>query len=253
MADSSSISLDSTAIAHAVSVDMVTPTTSRHPDVVVYALHGTGGEGSNWRQFVPLGEIADQYGVVFICPSLGNAWARVDPLGRDWLHLLTHELPTAVESKYELSVAAENRWIVGISAGGYNALRCAFQCPGVFDRCGAFSPGGLLIDTYLDYLRPQPRATMENPHLLDVFGDDLRYRSDDVLLNLAREAVGKIPRANLFISMGAEDDLKTPCDTFIAALKAMHYPLAYRVSAGSHDWSFWQRSLLALLDEYLPG
>ena len=50
----------------------------RYP--VVYLLHGANGDYSNWPRKKNLHELADRYGVIFVCPDGQDSWYFDSPI-----------------------------------------------------------------------------------------------------------------------------------------------------------------------------
>ena len=54
---------------------VISPGKGKTTAPVIYLLHGHGGNAKTWISVKPnLPEIADQYGIMFVCPDGKNSW-----------------------------------------------------------------------------------------------------------------------------------------------------------------------------------
>jgi len=116
--------------------------TRRYP--VVYALHGLF-EGSSFlerRGLLPLIDEAVRRGelpeVIVVAADGDNSFFVNGPAGR-YQDLVTHDLVAQVESHWRVVPGRGGRVLLGVSMGGYAALRIAFSEPGVFAAVASHS------------------------------------------------------------------------------------------------------------------
>jgi S-formylglutathione hydrolase FrmB len=220
------------------------------PQRVIYLLHGTTGNSSNWGQFTRLPFYTNEYQVAFILPEIGNTWCRNLPDRGNYFNYIVDELPRQMNSIFHFSAQREDVAIAGNSSGAYAALKCAWQRPEQYGLCGGFSSGGLYLHEYLDQLRAQKPTEMENPHMRDVFGADLRCEENEELLTLARSVSRQAVKPAVYMTIGRDDFLFDVNERFQHDLSQLPLDFTYEVADGSHDWYFWDSALRRMLEKY---
>ena len=107
----------------------------RYP--VVYALHGLFEGAGFWERRGLAREMASLRGtkgledLVVVAVDGGNSFFMNGPLGR-YEDLVTNDLIAHVEATYRVIPGRRGRALLGVSMGGYAALRIAFSRPELF-------------------------------------------------------------------------------------------------------------------------
>ena len=106
---------------------------------VVYLLHGHGGSYVDWQAHTDLSKLADEYGVIFVCPDAQNAWYFDSPVNpkSQYETYVTKELREYVESNYPTMNDTKHRAITGLSMGGHGALWLGWRHPEIYGSCGS--------------------------------------------------------------------------------------------------------------------
>ncbi len=222
------------------------------PYKVIYLLHGTTGNSMNWVQLTLMPLYANEHHVVFVVPEVGNTWCRNIPGRGNFFNYIVDELPDIVGGMFNISDKREDVAIMGNSSGAYAAMKCALLRPEQYWLCGAFSTASVYLGQYLDYLRQQKPAEMENPLLRSVYGPNLECSEEDELITLARKASARTIKPKIYMTIGRQDFLYEPNERFSAEMKTLALDFTYDVWEGSHDWRFWDQSLKKVLDRYYP-
>jgi S-formylglutathione hydrolase FrmB len=222
------------------------------PHKVIYMLHGTTGNSSNWVQLTRLPLYAVEHNVVFVLPEVENTWCRNIPDRGNFFNYIVDELPELVGGLFNISDQREDVAIMGNSSGAFGALKCALLRPEQYGLCCGFSTASVHLGEYLDYLRKQKPEEMENPHLRSVYGPNLESNDDDELLKLAQKASKQATQPRIYMTIGRQDFLFEPNEVFSREMQALPLDFTYEVFEGSHDWRFWDLSLEAALNKYYP-
>ena len=109
---------------------------------VVYLLHGHAGDYRFWPSIrKDLGQTADAWGFIFVCPDAGNSWYWDSPLKKDSQYetFMSRELVEWVDAHYPTRADRFGRAISGLSMGGHGALFLAMRHSDVFGSAGSMS------------------------------------------------------------------------------------------------------------------
>lgn len=131
-----------------VQVVIVTPDVAMGENAVscpvIYLLHGYGGHAKTWIDIRPeLPQIADEKGIIFVCPDGKNSWYWDSPLNKDMRYetFVSSELIDYIDSHYKTLADRRFRAITGLSMGGHGALWNAIRHKDVFGAAGSTSGG----------------------------------------------------------------------------------------------------------------
>lgn len=236
-------------------VQVVTPDGTKKGDKpykVIYMLHGTTGNSMDWVRYTMLPLYACEHNVVFIIPEVANTWCRNIPDRGNFFDYVVDELPDIMGGMFNISDKREDVAIMGNSAGAYSAMKCALLRPQQYGLCCAFSTACVHLDEYIDYLRSQRSEEMENPHLRSVYGPNLEYTDDDVLLKLAEKVSLQSIKPKIYMTIGKQDFLYDPNQVFSSEMERLSFDYTYETWDGGHDWYFWDQSIKKALEKYYP-
>lgn len=114
---------------------------------VLYLLHGYGGNHKAWIGIKPnLPQLADEYGMIVVCPDGENSWYWDSPLNADsqFETFVSNELVKYIDKNYSTIKNRKGRAITGLSMGGHGAMWLAIRHQDIFGAAGSTS-GGLDI------------------------------------------------------------------------------------------------------------
>ena len=208
----------------------------RYP--VVYLLHGAQGCYSDWSRKADLERLADEYGVIIVCPDGQDSWyfdSPVDPK-MQFETYVSKELVEFIDNHYRTIAHRYMRAITGLSMGGHGALFLAWRHPDVFWSCGSMS-GNMDITQH-------PNSWHIKDRLGDYENNQQRWR-EHAVCNLVDQlkACTLEPAQNIIIDDGLND-------IFIKNNIALHEQLVekgidhdFTVRPGRHSWDYWVNSL----------
>jgi S-formylglutathione hydrolase FrmB len=179
--------------------------TRRYP--VLYALHGLFEGASFWerRGLAPMLDLLWQKGdvpeMVVVAVDGDNSFFVDGPAGR-WEQMVSRDLMSHVESTYRVSAGRPGRAALGISMGGYAALRMALTHPELFRAVATHS--AMLLEKIPTADEGAGRWHLAAFH--KVFGDpiDAALWAANDPLGLALKADPKTAPA-LYFDCGTED------------------------------------------------
>ncbi len=221
----------------------------RYP--VVYALHGLFERSGFWerRGLAPilarLREVGALPEFLVVAVDGGNSFFVNAPGGR-YEDLVTRDLVAHVESTFRVVAGRKGRALLGVSMGGYAALRIAFTSPGFASAVATHS--AMLLEAIPS--ADQGAGRWHMAAFTEVFGSpvdaDLWARNDP--LRLAATAEPTTAPA-LFVDCGAEDryGLAAGHRALHRTLDERKVPHVFELPPGDHGYEFVRSRLEASL------
>lgn len=199
---------------------------------VLYLLHGLWGTENDWPALTRIAEYARDLPLIVVTPQADDSWyvnAATVPQARYEDYLLI-DLRKEIETQYRAGRSRDQRFIAGLSMGGYGALKSALKHPNDFAAAGSFS-GALNAAQKI-------RLDITTPAI--AFGPaDSPTRKEDDLTRLVQRADGK-KTPYIFVFSGKSDPLVGD-DQWLFLGAAMKKHLRYEVHfvPGTHEWRVW--------------
>jgi len=205
-----------------------------HP--VLYLLHGHSGRYDGWVKDAPhIKELADQYGMMIVCPDGGfSSWYWDSPVDSTFQYetFVSKELITWIDKNYKTVPSREGRAVTGLSMGGHGGLYLAFRNQDVFGACGSMS-GGVDIRPFPNNWNMSKRLGTQREH-----PDNWEEYTVMNLLHVLTPNTLKI-----IIDCGTED-------FFYQVNKRLHEELLYRniphdfiSRPGAHNGEYWRNAV----------
>jgi len=201
----------------------------------VYLLHGHNGDFKFWPSIrKDLGQVADRYGFLFVCPDAGNSWYLDSPLHPEIRYetFCSRELVEWVDAHYRTRADRNFRAISGLSMGGHGALFLAMRHPDVFGSAGSMSGC------------PDIRVHPNNWNLPDVLGNyaDRSTVWDEacVVNQISRIKNGDLA---LIIDCGEEDFMLPLNQDLHVRLLGAGIGHDFITRPGTHWFTYWQNAI----------
>ena len=204
----------------------------------LYLLHGLSGDQSAWMRRTSIERYAERYDIAVVMPDGGKSFYTDMKHGDRYYQYIVHELPSIMEDLFPISSAREDRYIAGLSMGGYGALKIALREPERYCAASSLSPVGD-IQTFV-------RSIMAGDHYETIFGKDRVVPDEDDILKLAEKNTSVKPR--IYLAMGTEDSLYPFCVPVRDKLDELGYDLTYFEGPGNHTWEFWDEHIEKTLE-----
>lgn len=209
------------------------------PLPVVYLLHGNGGGYRDWSNESDVARYAAE-GAILVMPEGGssyflNAVERPKDRFEDYL---TRDLVRDVEGRFPARKDRAGRAVIGVSMGGYAALKAGLSHPEEYGFVGAMSAP---VDV------PERRFTWRRAgqwwNFREIFGpmgsQERRARDVFALVDGSRpRAIGPI-----YLGSGSGEPLVGPDGRFAERLRTRGFVHAFQVKPGGHDWGEWNRQI----------
>ncbi len=202
---------------------------------VVYLLHGYSGNARSWIQLKPeLLQIADEKGIIFVCPDGKNSWYWDSPKDAAYRYetFVSSELVKYTDEHYATVPAKKARAITGLSMGGHGALWIAMRHKEIFGAAGSMSGG---VD-----IRPFPQ-NWEMSKQLGKFAANKKVWDEHTVVN----QLDKIENGDLAMTIDCGE-----ADFFLEVNKDLHNRLLARkidhdftIRPGGHTGPYWNNSI----------
>ncbi len=215
----------------------------------LYLLHGAGGDHASWLLKTQLADFVEGKNLAVVMPS-GDNRCYVDNIhGKDYFQYVAHELIEQCETWFPLSKDKQDRFIAGMSMGGYGAFYAAFQEYNQYAK--VFSYSGLL-DILQRYDHPQ------GLDLFPVFGSrqqlldgnfDLFHQATDNQEYFQKSQEGV---TRFYIFCGLQDVRIDMSSQMYAHLQTLGYDVSYETAEGGHKWDYWNQCIartIAIISE----
>ena len=202
---------------------------------VVYLLHGYSGNARSWVAMKPeLPRIADEKGIIFVCPDGKNSWYWDSPKEPPYRYetFISSELVDYTDVHYATIPEKRARAISGLSMGGHGALWNAIRHKDVFGAAGSMSGG---VD-----IRPFP-MNWEMKKQLGEFDTNKEIWNAHTVIN----QIDKLNNGDLSLIIDCGES-----DFFLEVNKALHQALlAHKIDhdfitrPGGHTGEYWNNSI----------
>lgn len=236
-----SVNYKSSALSMPVVLDILIPE-GKGPFKTLYLLHGAGGDHATWLMHTRIADYVDKKGIAVVMPA-GNNKLYLDNLeGKAYHTFVAEELITWCETRFPLSNKREDRFIAGMSMGGYGAFYAAMS------KCyykAAFSYSGLM----------DLRYRIDNPIGIDftpVFINKEEFDKTD--FDLFKKSAENVDReCCYYMYCGLQDGLLCGNEQLYSHLKSLGYKVIFSKSEGSHDFDYWDKCIKQTVDIIAQG
>ena len=212
---------------------------------VLFLLHGLHSNYSAWSRYSSVERYACEKGLAVVMPDAGRSFYTNMRYGYRYFDFFSQELPEVANRLFPLSRDRSQRFIAGLSMGGYGAFKLALSHPEQYAAAASLS-GALSLTQIED---PDPLL----PEWPIIFGDNSKIvNSEDDLLYLAKRYYQqKQFPLRLFQCCGTEDFLYQSNQHFLKNGNELGLNLHYEESPGGHEWQYWDEQIKRVI-EWLP-
>lgn len=221
---------------------------------VVWLLHGTYGDHTDWVRKTNVERYAARKGVAVVMPSgLNSNYANWSGfmLGYDMYDYVLQELMPLVHHWFPVSSRREDNFIAGLSMGGRGTLTLALSNPERFAAAAALSASprdfSTLTPAYLE--ANDPVATRFRRAIANAGGIDAFLASPENTWRVIDEksSTGELPRL-LFACGGDDEYVMKDLLPFREHAERIGLDAEFLIRDGfTHEWDFWD---LAIRDAF---
>lgn len=206
---------------------------------VVYMLHGLADNCTGWARYTSVERYARAYNLALVIPEVQRSFYTDMKMGLKYFTFVSSELRQLCSNMFGFSSQRSQNYIMGLSMGGYGALKCALTNPGLYQGCAAFSAVTDIVHA----------TTVESRHreYQAMFGTNIVIDPDCDLNALLDKADG-LP--SFYMATGLQDSLLEEGKAFCAKLKAKGADAVFEGWDGVHNWEFWDAAAKRALDHF---
>lgn len=200
---------------------------------VVYLLHGLADNCTGWSRYTCVERYAREYNLALVIPEVQRSFYADMVEGLSYFKFIHEELRDICCHFFNFSKEKENNYIMGLSMGGYGALKCALTTPTWYNGCAAFSSVAdikTLVKSCSDGRKTEFDA---------IFGNTVGKESD--LFELL--AINKEKLPSFYISCGEEDVRIVHSKKIVSVLQEKDAKVQYEHWTGDHNWVFWDEAV----------
>jgi putative tributyrin esterase len=213
-----------------------------HP--TLYLLHGLTDDDTTWVRRTSIERYVSAMGLAVVMPQVHRSFYTDEKHGNRFWTFLSEELPSITHSFFRLSTNRADTFVVGLSMGGYGAMKWALRQPDRFAAAASLS-GSLDIR--------DPQRWRDKPNLMQqVFGDPETENipaRDDLMDLLRTSDPGRLP--DLFVCCGTEDRLIQCNRRFTQEAASVGIAVESDFGPGEHNWEYWDARIQDVL-AWLP-
>lgn len=206
---------------------------------VVYLLHGGGGNFRDWSNYSDSARFAER-GLILVMPEgdesyYVNAVERPQDRYEDYI---VNDLIADVEHRFAVAPGRANRAIVGVSMGGFGAVKLALSHPNLFAFAAGISPATDVPSRPFSIKRIS--QWQHHRSIFGPWGSQERHNGDPFVLAQSADPA-KTPY--LFLTCGDQEGLLPANRNFAALLEKRHFQYEFHVAPGGHNWNQWDQRL----------
>ncbi len=239
----------------------------------LYLLHGAGGSHNSWLNKTRIADYVENTDIAVFMPSGNNKFYVNNMNGKDYSTFITEEIVDKCENWFDISQKSCDRYIAGMSMGGYGAIYSALNNMTKYNT--AFSYSGLL-NISERYDNPQglrffvpfgtrQELTDNRYDLYDIIreihittcGNESGKKcktSEKCVESYVDKSVDNVDNFCKFvIECGLSDSRIHMSRDFAKAAKDAGLDVTYREDEGGHDFTYWdgcvERTVRYILDK----
>lgn len=210
-----------------------------HP--VLYLLHGLSDDHGAWMRNTSIERYTAPLGLAVVMPAVQRSYYTDMAHGLNYWQFIRDEVPARAEEFFPVSSDPSERYVAGLSMGGYGAFKLALSDPDRWSAAASLS-GALDVANLLELADEERSREYRN-----VFGDQALRGTPNDLLTLADQAAASPSCPRLYQCCGTEDFLYPMNQTFREHAENLGLPLTYEEEAGDHNWGYWDRKIQRFL------
>lgn len=232
------VTIATTHLDSPMRVTVITPDAALKGQKVptVYLLNGYGGDYSSWTTVRPdLGELADRYSMLIVCPDGRDSWYYDSPINpkMQMETFFVEDLVPYIDKNYPTLATPQQRAITGLSMGGHGSFWLATRHPDIWGNMGSTS-GGLNIMPFPEKWKIKNALGTQNQN------KERWEKSTAINLIPQLKANGQ----NIIFDCGSDDIFAGVNADMHQKLLDAKVPHDYISRPGNHNRKYWNNSII---------
>jgi S-formylglutathione hydrolase FrmB len=206
---------------------------------VIYLLHGGDGGFRDWSNYTDVARFAE-HGLILVMPDAGNSYytnSAEHPQER-YEDYIVRDLISDVETRFPVASDRAHRAILGISMGGFGAIKLSLHHLELFSFAGGLSSAIDVPNRPFSVMRigqwRQHRA------IFGAWGSPTRRDNDPFVL---ARTVDPVTSPYFYLTCGDAEGLLPANRSFAHLLDERHFHYEFHVVPGGHNWNQWNACL----------
>lgn len=233
---------------------------ARYPEAgekfqTLYLLHGFSADYTDWQRFSRIESYACENKIAVVMASANNSSYTDLPYGGKYFTFFTEELPKLVEAIFPLSHKRENRFVAGLSMGGFGTMKMALLRPDLYAAAASLSGGFGNRKPLAESVKSGSMPTIPTEkYRYNQYGENLEFydeNKDDVKVMLKNAVDAGVDLPKLYVCCGTEDFLYETNRGFCEYAQSIGAEITYEEGPGVHDFYFWDPYIKKIL-EWMP-
>jgi putative tributyrin esterase len=210
---------------------------------VLYLLHGYTGHYMDWVRQTSIERYASKYQICVVMPSVHNSYYTNNTSHVNYFSYVSVELPEIIERMFKVSSKKEDRFVCGLSMGGYGALKIGLTYPQRYEKIASLS-GAIDVDRLYEINKDNPKSKL----FVSTFGKlPIKNTANDIYY-LVDQANKKESMPGLYLACGKDDFLYEDHLRFKAYLNQKNIPFVHKETSGGHEWRLWDLYIQDVLE-----
>lgn len=219
---------------------------------VLYLLHGQFDDDTAYIRKSLIETYVQNMDLIVVMPNVHRSFYTNCKEGHAYYSFIEEELPVIIGNFFHASPNREDRFIAGLSMGGYGALKIALNAPHKYAACASMSGAIDPIEANTNKeAKAYPVPDMA-ANIFRVFGskEDFKNSENDLCFKLRELDKTEGPKPKFFISCGSDDFLLHQNKEFVRIFKEELETMdcVFKQTPGSHNWEYWNKALIDVLD-----
>lgn len=206
----------------------------------LYLLHGLSDDYSIWLRRTSIERYAQKYGIFVVMPDGNRSFYTDMKYGANYYTYISQELPQLMEQFFNISPRREDRYIAGLSMGGYGALKTALKNQ---DKYCAVAGLSSVAD-----IRSMAERRSFGDTFTPIFGEGDIIGDGDDLFCLAQTGNEEKQKTRFYMCVGRQDFMYDDNVRLRDKFESLDYDYTYREGEGSHGWDFWDEYIQYVLE-----
>lgn len=226
------------------SMTVVLPEGVKQSDIrVVYLLHGLADNCSGWSRYTSVERYAREHNVALVIPEVQRSFYADMDQGIPYFTYIHDELPKICRNFFGFSEQREKNYIMGLSMGGYGAMKCALNTPERYAGVATFSAVADMAE-FIQTLGNNKKQFQA------IFGQDLALPENCDLVAMAKKAeIADLPR--IYMACGEQDGLFDANVRLSGIFQQRGADIRFEHWEGIHNWVFWDAAVCKAMDHLL--